>query len=246
MNDLRPRVLVVEDHAADRVLCERAFDTVDYIPTVSQLETAIGVGERWDLAFVDFHLGEQVPSGLSAMRSLLASGCKVVAYTPMGESGRTLFAAAARHWLGVKLVVSKDFASESVLRAYAVAALTGAQAPTPRNIANQMHNAQLIDRLIPNGERLRMWRLLHHFAGAETPISRELGISRRTLNEWKADALDAVLDVLEKLFGQPRPPEGDRRNFAILLNFASEHRMFFFAVDLPKFVDERRTDGPTA
>jgi hypothetical protein len=109
-----------------------------------------------------------------------------------------------------------------------------------------MHNAQLIDRLIPNGERLRMWRLLHHFAGAETPISRELSISRRTLNEWKADALDAVLDALEKLFGQPRPPEGDRRNFAILLNFASEHRMFFFAVDLPEFVDERRTDGPTA
>ena len=97
------RVLLVDDVPGERANFEAAFDSrLTVAPGVDQLNGQLAAGRQWDVAFVDFNLSSPTSTGLTALLRLSHErpGTKIVTYSQFTENGRSLYAAAARHWFG--------------------------------------------------------------------------------------------------------------------------------------------------
>src|SRR3954466_6666899 len=77
--------------------------------SVDILNDQLRRGVRWDVAFVDFNLSSRTSTGLTALLRLHHErpATKIVTYSQFTESGRTLYAAAARQWFDAAALMDK-------------------------------------------------------------------------------------------------------------------------------------------
>ena len=95
------QVLLVDDVPGERANFEHAFGSrLTVAPTIDILNDQVRRGMSWDVAFVDFNLSSRTSTGLTALLRLHHErpDTKIVTYSQFTESGRTLYAAAGRHW----------------------------------------------------------------------------------------------------------------------------------------------------
>ena len=103
-------VLLVDDVPGERANFEHAFGRdLTVAPSIDQLNEQLRRGLTWDLAFVDFNLSSQTSTGLTALLRLHHErpATQIVTYSQFTESGRTLYAAAARHWFNAAALMDK-------------------------------------------------------------------------------------------------------------------------------------------
>ena len=94
------KVLLVDDVPGERANFERAFrNGLAVAPSIDRLNEHLRAGLTWDIAFVDFNLSSPTSTGLTALLRLSQerTETRIVTYSQFTESGRTLYAAAARH-----------------------------------------------------------------------------------------------------------------------------------------------------
>jgi CheY-like chemotaxis protein len=227
-------VLLVDDVPGEAVNFSRVFaDHLSAARTLTELEEQLDSGRTWDLAFVDFNLSDPSVTGLSAMLRLrqLRPETTIVTYSQLGENGRVLFAAAARHWLGARAVLDKSQNHPQTLARYATA-LAGGLDPSPVQWRKRLQRAHLIDALLPDASWIERWRALDQTAGDVTAAAAMLNLKPAHLRGFKERAVSAVNQVNEALFDLPNP--GPSRNKkGILGKFIAQHTSFLTAPDLP-------------
>jgi hypothetical protein len=104
------QVLLVDDVPGERANFEHAFShRLAIAPTIDILNDQLRRGMTWDVAFVDFNLSSRTSTGLTALLRLHHErpDTKIVTYSQFTESGRTLYAAAGRHWFGAAALLDK-------------------------------------------------------------------------------------------------------------------------------------------
>src|SRR5919107_1466595 len=127
------QVLLVDDVPGERANFEHAFGTrLTVAPTIDILNDHLRRGVRWDVAFVDFNLSSRTSTGLTALLRLHHErpGTKIVTYSQFTESGRTLYAAAARQWFDAAALLDKTRNDPATLVHYVTSLRTGVN-PTP-------------------------------------------------------------------------------------------------------------------
>jgi hypothetical protein len=226
-------VLLIEMSPGGRVIFEYAFGPdVTVARSVAELDLLLRRGARWDAAFVGFHLGLGQPTGLTAMLRLIRDrpDTALVAYTQAFQNGSTLFAAAARHWLGVRSVVDTADSEPDDLRRLAQAACRAADCSSTR-WKGRLQYAYLIDAVFANPSWILIWSAICESAADMQLTGAMLGVSSAHLRGFKDRATDAVNVFREKLSGISYP--GNTRNKkGILSAFAAENRLFMTTPDL--------------
>src|SRR5918998_5018338 len=141
------QVLLVDDVPGERANFEQAFGTrLTVAPSIDILNDQLRRGIAWDVAFVDFNLSSKTSTGLTALLRLHHErpGTKIVTYSQFTESGRTLYAAAARHWFSAAALLDKVKNDPTTLVRYRESILAGIN-PTPVMWQRRLHWAPLID-----------------------------------------------------------------------------------------------------
>jgi CheY-like chemotaxis protein len=226
-------VLLVDDVPGERANFERAFgNALDVAVTVDQLNDHIRRGSRWDLAFVDFNLSSTTNTGLTALLrlSLERPDTKIVTYSQFTESGRTLFAAAARHWFHAAALMDKTKNDSATLIHYLEALKAGVN-PTPLPWQRRLQWSPLIDNLLADASWVRVWRALRDAAGDMARVAEILHVEPSSLRGFKDRATEAAIQFNEKFHDIPHPGR-TRNKKGILSAFAAEHRHFLTAPDL--------------
>lgn len=228
-----PRVLLVDDVPGERANFSQAFGTgLSVAPGIAQLNELLQSGRRFDVAFVDFYLSSPSNTGLTAMLRLAHERpeCRLVTYSQFTESGRTLYAAAAKHWFGAHALLDKTRNEPARLSQYVQAVVTG-QDPTPQLWRQRLQWAGLIDNLLAEPSWVQVWAAIREAAGEMSRVASILQVPVSSLRTFKDKATNAAILFNEKFHDIPNP--GDTRNKkGILSSFASEHRHFLTAPDL--------------
>src|ERR687893_1725389 len=144
------QVLLVDDVPGERANFEHAFGSrLTVAPTIDILNDQLRRGMTWDVAFVDFNLSSRTSTGLTALLRLQHErpDTKIVTYSQFTESGRTLYAAAGRHWFGAAALLDKTRNDPKTLMHYLTALRAGVN-PTPVMWQRRLHWAALIDNLL--------------------------------------------------------------------------------------------------
>lgn len=228
-----PRILLVDDVPGERANFSQAFgDRLSVAPGVAKLNEYLAAGQRWDVAFVDFYLSSASNTGLTALLRLSHErpDCRLVTYSQFTESGRTLYAAAAKHWFGAHALLDKTRNEPGRLAQYVQAVVTG-QDPTPQPWQQRLQWAYLIDNLLAEPSWVRIWSAIREAAGEMSRVASILQVQVSSLRTFKDRATDAAILFNEKFHDVPNPGE-TRNKKGILSSFASEHRHFLTAPDL--------------
>ena len=227
------RVLLVDDVPGERVNFARAFGQgLSYAASVPDLDDLLQSGRRWDVAFVDFNLSSATSTGLSALLALHLHRpeTQIVTYSQFTESGRTLFAAAARHWFGAAALMDKTRNDTATLLHY-VDSLARALDPTPPAWQRRLQWAPLIDSLLADASWVRIWWALREAAGDMAQVAELLHLETGSLRGFKDRATEAAITFNERFHDMPHPGR-TRNKKGILSAFAAEHRHFLTAADL--------------
>lgn len=227
------RVLLVDDVPGERANFERAFGrALTVAPSVDQLNELLRAGLAWDVAFVDFNLSSPTSTGLTALLRLHHErpGTRTITYSQFTESGRTLFAAAARHWFGAAALMDKTRNDPATLVHYLTALRAGTN-PTPVGWQRRLESAYLIDSVLADASWVRMWAALREAAGDMARVAELVGVEPGSLRTFKDRATDAAIAFNEKFHDIPHPGR-TRNKKGILSAFAAEHRHFLTAPDL--------------
>lgn len=233
-------IAVLEDQPMARPAFTGAFgDNVDFFNGTGPLRAALERGARWDVAFVDFDLGESKPTGLTALLDLyrLSPQTRVVVSTAPEENGRTLFTLAARHWFNAWGLLNKDDADTSTLRG----AIRGVN-PTPYAWqAKLTQHAPKIDTLFQRPNWAELWRRWPEFGGSKG-VAKELlqqsWATAHTLNRFVDEGHPAMRDLSRALFaGGLRSDEAvaartNDKPGVEMVGFAQANSHFFRAPDL--------------
>src|SRR6478752_4380452 len=157
--DGQPSVLLVDDTPGEAANFAAAFGGLTHVRTLEQLDTVLAGGERFDVAFVDFNLGSADYTGLSALPRIRRHrpGCRVVAYSQLAESGRTLYACAARHWFAADALLDKVHNHTATLRRYTDQLAAGTD-PTPLGWQRRLEHAGLSDDIVAEPYWVQIWR----------------------------------------------------------------------------------------
>jgi len=230
-----PRILLVDDVPGERANFAQAFgENLTVAADLAQLDQLIASGRRWDVAFVDFYLSSPTTTGLSAMLRLRDErpDCRLVTYSQFTESGRTLYAAAAKHWFAAQALLDKTRNEPPRLTQY-VRAVLGGLDPTPERWQTRLRYAGLIDNLLAEPSWVPVWAAIREANGEMSRVANILQVQVSSLRTFKDRATEAALMFNEKFHDIPNP--GDTRNKkGVLSSFASEHRHFLMAPDLSK------------
>nr|WP_294692994.1 response regulator [uncultured Friedmanniella sp.] len=227
------RVLLVDDVPGERANFERAFGrALSVAPGVDQLNDLLAAGERWDVAFVDFNLSSPTSTGLTALLRLHHERPEthIVTYSQFTESGRTLYAAAARHWFGATALLDKTRNDPQTLQYY-LTSLRMDLNPTPAPWQRRLQWAPLLDSLLADASWVRIWAALREAAGDMARVADLLGVEAGSLRGFKDRATEAAIEFNEKFHDMPHPGR-TRNKKGILSAFAAEHRHFLTAPDL--------------
>jgi hypothetical protein len=226
-------VLLVDDVPGERANFERAFaDALTVAPSLDRLNEHIRAGLSWDIAFVDFNLSSATSTGLTALLRLSQDRpeTKIVTYSQFTESGRTLFAAAARHWFGASALMDKTRNDPEMLIRYLRSLQQGIN-PTPLPWQRRLQWSHLIDNLLADASWVRIWRALREAAGDMARVAQMLHVEPGSLRGFKDRATEAAIQFNEKFHDIPHPGR-TRNKKGILAAFAAEHRHFLTAPDL--------------
>ncbi len=226
-------MLLVDDVPGEKANFVEAFGSnLTVVPGVGQLNERLHEGLRWDVAFVDFYLSSDSSTGLTALLRLNQErpNTKIVTYSQFTENGRTLYAAAAKHWFDAEALMDKTMNDPEVLVHYAQALMAGAD-PTPPAWRRRLLWSHLVDDLLAEASWVQIWRAIRDSAGEMARVAELLGCEVTQLRSFKDKATAAVNSFNEKFHDIPHP--GDTRNKkGILSSFASENRHFLMAPDL--------------
>lgn len=238
------RILLVEDQPIPVAYFREIFGEVDVCLDIRQLSRAIEQGGDWAAAFIDFDLTglaqEPKLTGLTAHRLLMQARphTRRIAYTTLDENGRTLYAAAAYHWLKPAVVLHKA-SNERMLRA--AASPHGAN-PMPSPWQNKLsQHAHLIDHLFAKYNWLALWQVWHQYNGSIRAIADHLppGNTPNSVKTFSQEATRAMTAFKEAFYGS-QPPAYERGNSALatpLVAFADANDKFFNAPDLQDILD---------
>ena len=242
-------VLLVDDVPGEGANFERAFGrALAVVPGVDQLNELLRAGAEWDVAFVDFNLSSDTSTGLTALLRLHHErpATRIVTYSQFTESGRTLFAAAARHWFDAAALLDKTRNDPGTLVDY-VTALQAGHNPTPVPWQRRLGHAALIDSLLADASWVRTWRALRQAAGDMAQVAELLQVEPGSLRGFKDRATEAAIEFNDKFHDVPHPGR-TRNKKGILSAFAAEHRHFLGAPDLSTVMSpgsrRRRQDRP--
>ena len=227
------QVLLVDDVPGERANFEQAFGTrLTVAPSIDILNEHLRHGLRWDVAFVDFNLSSRTSTGLTALLRLYHDrpGTKIVTYSQFTESGRTLYAAAARHWFDAAALMDKTRNDPATLVRYRESIHAGIN-PTPVMWQRRLHWAHLIDNLLADPAWVLVWRALRDAAGDMSAVAEILQVEPGSLRSFKDRATEAAIMFNDKFHDIP-PPLRTRNKKGILAAFAAEHRHFLTAPDL--------------
>ena len=226
-------MLLVDDVPGERANFEHAFASkLTVAPSIDMLNDHLRRGLTWDLAFVDFNLSSSTSTGLTALLRLHHErpATKIVTYSQFTESGRTLYAAAARHWFNAAALMDKTKNDPATLVRYRESIYAGIN-PTPVMWQRRLQWAHLIDNLLADASWVRVWRALRDAAGDMSAVAEMLHIEAGSLRGFKDRATEAAIQFNEKFHDIP-PPARTRNKKGILAAFAAEHRHFLTAPDL--------------
>lgn len=252
------RIALIEDQALLDDAFVRRFDQVDFLRSVAELGAATARGSTWDAAFVDFHLGAETvagqtdgrsaarragPTGMSALIHLRQHhpSTKTIAFTTLGENGRTLYGIVAYHWLGAWAVVDKSVATDTlstIARHLDHPAARPGYTPTRERLHRDLTTSgYLIDELLRDDHWIRYWPMLRDANYSYTNLMKLAGIN-------KSQARDAVygmgtaVDALQAAWFNDEGPH-DRlglylrdANQGRLANFYGRNSLFLEAPDL--------------
>lgn len=230
---MRGQVLLVDDVPGERANFERAFGAdLTLATSIDALNDQLRRGRTWDLAFVDFNLSSDTSTGLTALLRLHLERptTQIVTYSQFTESGRTLYAAAARHWFNAAALMDKTKNDPATLVRYRDAIVAGSN-PTPVPWQRRLQWAHLIDHLLYDASWVRVWRALRDAAGDMALVAEMLHIEASSLRGFKDRATEAAISFNEKFHDIPHPGR-TRNKKGILAAFAAEHRHFLSAPDL--------------
>jgi CheY-like chemotaxis protein len=238
------RILLVDDVPGERANFAEAFESsLDVAAGVPALDRLLQGPTTWDAAFVDFNLSSGAHTGLSALLRLRQDRphTEVVTYSQFSENGRTLYAAAARHWLGCQVLLDKTRNDPATLRSY-LAAIHAGTNPTPLAWQRRLQWAHLVDSLLAEPSWVQMWQALRDAAGEMSRVAGILGVPVSALRGFKERATDAAIEFNTRFHDIPHP--GDTRNKkGILSSFAAEHWQFLTAPDLAAVMSETARPG---
>jgi ActR/RegA family two-component response regulator len=239
-------VLLVDDVPGERANFERAFGpALDVAVSVDQLNEHIRHGRSWDIAFVDFNLSSATNTGLTALLRLHHErpDTKIITYSQFTESGRTLYAAAARHWFNAAALMDKTKNDAATLLHYHESINAGVN-PTPLPWQRRLQWAPLIDSLLADASWVRIWRALRDAAGDMARVAEILHVEPSSLRGFKDRATEAAIAFNEKFHDIPHPGR-TRNKKGILSAFAAEHRHFLTAPDLSTVMSPGTRRRPT-
>jgi ActR/RegA family two-component response regulator len=240
-------VLLVDDTPGEVANFAAAFDALTQVRTISQLDDALAAGHDWGLAFVDFNIGSVTHTGLSALLRLRSERpqTRLVAYSQLAESGRTLYACAARHWFNADALLDKVHNDSANLRFYAEQ-LTAGVDPTPVRWQQRLEHAGLIDDIVAEPYWVQIWRALYEAAGEMQAAARLLGRDPTHLRGFKDRAMPAVVEYNFEIHDIARP-RNQRNKKGVLATFAARHWQFLGAPDLATAMSPiSRTTPPPA
>ncbi len=233
MRDAGARVLLVDDVPGERANFVQAFGpNLTVVPSVAQLNELLHDGVRWDVAFVDFYLGSNSSTGLTAQLRLHheSPDTNIVTYSQFTENGRTLYAAAAKHWFDAEALMDKTMNDPETLVRYVTDLMTGAD-PTPPGWRRRLLWSHLVDDLLAEASWVQIWRAILDSAGEMARVAELLGYEVAQLRPFKDKATAAVNSFNERFHDIPNPVN-TRNKKRILSSFASENRHFLMAPDL--------------
>ena len=240
-------ILLIDDQPAHASHHRRLFGDVEVCGDYDQLASAVQAGKSWPAAFVDFDLSgaaeEPRRTGLSALRLLMQARplARRIVYTTLSDNGRTLYAAAAYHWLATSVVLDKS--SEDL--ALIAAARPGAEDPTPPAWRKKLNDhAYLIDHLFARFNWLALWQVWRYYDGSIKAISDHLprGNTPASVRDFSVQATSAMTNFKAAFHG-PRPTTYERGNSARatpLVAYADANSKFFNAPDLQEVLDFAR------
>lgn len=241
----RISVLLVDDQPAFGNHFQSVFgNAVIWARNANDAARRLRAGYRPDIAFVDFHLGDDAPTGLTVMRALVehSPATRRVCYTTLGENGRILYAVAARHWFDAHAVLDKALADDEVLRA-AAAGVNPTQPVWEENLAQ----AWRIDDLFRKPSWPTLWRVWPQANGsrrAARVLAATPQITDTVIREFAEDA-SVGMESFRAVFGQTtiKTERGNVARGAPLAAFSAANSAFFQAPDLKAALDwaARRT-----
>lgn len=236
------RILLVEDHPMLFEAYEAAVgkQNLTWCATVPQLRRLIELGQRWDLAFIDFELGAEpnlAGTGFGALLELrkLTPCPRLVVSSNLTDGGRELFALAAYQWFGVRAVVDKRDATKSLI----TSVVSGADPTAPARREKFHTSGFLINTLFQEPSWSRIWGVWFD-ANGSIPVARKLlnnSVTDYQLRTFQKQALDAVENLRAAFFTQEQAitPEGRQYNFtAPLIGFVHRNQPFFGAPELDR------------
>jgi hypothetical protein len=235
------RVLVVDDDFREQGFFREVFDNaVTVLRTPTDVVAGVQAGSRWDIAFIDFDLGETDRSGLSAWISLRPVTRWCISYTRAAEAGRILYNLATRHWFGADAVLDKSLAEPATLYSF-VEQLSRGTDPSQATVPRYLRHAPLIGQILPDPQSVLLWRKWNELGGNEPAIQRQLGVTPYVTRHFKETVSGPVETLLREVFQRPSSEGvGTNSKFAgPLSNFAGENRKFFNAGDLDRAVIAR-------
>ncbi len=230
--DRQPSVLLMDDTPGEAANFASAFERLTHVRTIEHLQLTLDGSQNFDLAFVDFNLASADFTGLTALALLRRRrpGCRVVAYSQLAESGRTLYACAARHWFAVDALLDKVHNHTATLQRYAAQLAVGTD-PTPIGWQRRLEHAGLIDDIVAEPYWARIWWALHESAGEMQAAARLLGRDAAQLRGFKDRAMTAVVEF-NRVIHDIEPPLAQRNKKGVLSTFAARHWQFLGAPDL--------------
>jgi CheY-like chemotaxis protein len=235
-------VLLVEDHPSPSYLFTQVFGAgaVTWIKSARDAVDLIEQGYRPDVAFIDFELGLQADDGTGLAVWLAfrthSPETRGIAYTTLSENGRTLYAVAARHWLGAAAVVDKSADGQMIL-----ALARGANAMHP-GWQEKLRHASLIDGIFAKPLWLEIWRVWGKAHGSVSAVITLAGaqLTPTGVRKFQDDAVSHVLALRTTVLGEEiveDPNRGNNARQAPLTAFAHAHSMFFAAPELRTVLD---------
>ena len=228
------RVLLVEDHSAFNGQLRDGFERAEITHVRSVAELRALEAADWDVAFIDFQLGDGDLTGLSAYLHVkqVSPRTRCVTLTALGESGRTLFAVAARRWFGAWATLDKRILDAERIREIA----TGAN-PTPELwTENLRHHGYLIDLMFAEPAWVQFWRRWLEAGGTHRGMAMLIPGSAQACLDFARANVGNIHNLSDAFLGTTGTARSSKPQ-VVISTFVEKHHLFFQAPDLVAAVD---------
>ncbi|WP_107765644.1 response regulator transcription factor [Nocardioides terrigena] len=226
-----PKVLLLEDEPLDSHFYSIfGEENVDVYESVESLRSSLSRASiSWDVAFLDFSLGEKSAySGLSAFALLheWSPRTRLVGLTNVDENGRTMFATAAYRWFGMRGLVHKPHATKAHLLDIGRGGSAMPQAWTTKLSTD----GWMIDHLFADEPWGRLWQATPRAQGIPESLGRLTGVGANyARRHFVEKAVPMVIQFAEAFKIERSPTEKQQ---IVLTEFVASNRTFFMAPDL--------------